>query len=72
MRKLLKNEEKYFQRQFWNIQHTQNILKITRNERRDQTHLLRIYFFVFFLNAIALKIYAEYSYYTILPYFRTH
>ena len=47
MQKSLKNVEKYFQRQFWKIQHAQNILKITPNERRDQTHLLRIYFLVF-------------------------
>ena len=46
MQKLQKNEEKYFQRHFWNIQHAQNILKITPNERGDQTQLLRIYFFV--------------------------
>ena len=43
MQKLPKN----FQRHFWNIQHAQNIFKITPNERGDQTHLLRIYFFVF-------------------------
>ena len=33
MRKSLKNIEKYFQHQFWKIQHTQNILKITPNDR---------------------------------------
>ena len=47
MQKSLKNEEKYFQRQFWKIQHAQSILEITPNERGDQTHLLRIYFLVF-------------------------
>ena len=36
--KIAKNEEKYFQCHFWNIQHAQNILKITPNERGDQTH----------------------------------
>ena len=47
MQKSLKNVEKYFQRQFWKIQHAQNIFKITPNERGDQTHLLGIFFFSF-------------------------
>ena len=47
MQKSLKNVEKYFQRQFWRIRDAQNNLKITPNERGDQTHLLRIYFFEF-------------------------
>ena len=59
MQKLLKNMEKYFQRQFWRIRHAQNILKITPNERGDQTHLLRIYIFLFFKIATPFKIHAE-------------
>ena len=43
MQKSLKNVEKYFQRQFWKIQHAQIILKITPNERGDQMHLLCIH-----------------------------
>ena len=53
--KSLKKMEKYFQHQFWKIQHARNIKKITPNERRDQTHLLRIYFFVFFSECHRLK-----------------
>ena len=45
--KITKNVEKYFQHQFWNIRHAQNILKIKSNEIGDQTHILCIYFFVF-------------------------
>ena len=47
MQKLLKNIEKYFQRQFWEVGHAQNIIKITPNERGDQTHLLHVYNFCF-------------------------
>ena len=50
--------EKYFQRQFWKIRHAQIILKITLNERRDQTHLLRINKKKI-KNAAPFKIYAE-------------
>ena len=47
MQKLLKNAEKYFQRQFWKVRHAQNIIKITPNERGDQMHVLHIYYFDF-------------------------
>ena len=47
MQKSLKKMEKYFQHQFWKIQHAQNIKKITPNKRGDQTCLLHIYVFVF-------------------------
>ena len=48
VQKSLKNVEKYFQPQFWKIRHARNIKKIRPNERGGQTHLLRIYFFVFY------------------------
>ena len=47
--------EKYFQRQFWEVRHAQNIIKITPNERGDQTHYLAIYIYIFFLNATPSK-----------------
>ena len=40
--KIAKKLEKYFQRQFWKVQHAQNIIKITLNERRDRTHSLGV------------------------------
>ena len=47
MQKSLKNEKKYFQRQFWKVRHAQNIIKIIPNKRRDQTHLLGVIFMMF-------------------------
>ena len=47
MQKSLKNVENYFQRQFWKIRHVHNIIKITANERGDQTHLLGGIFIMF-------------------------
>ena len=58
MQKSQKNVEKYFQHQFWRIRDAQNNLKITPNERGDQTHLLRIYFLNFKI-ATPFKIHAE-------------
>ena len=43
--KITKNVEKYFQHKFRKVQHAQNIIKITPNERGDQMHLLHIYYF---------------------------
>ena len=47
MQKSLKNEKKYFQRQFWKVRHEQNIIKITSNERGDQTHSLGVILLMF-------------------------
>ena len=47
MQKSLKKLEKYFQRQFWKLQHAQNIKKITPNERGDQMHLRGVIFIRF-------------------------
>ena len=64
--KIAKKSGKYFQRQFWKIGHAKNIIKITPNKRKDQMHLLHM-FFCYFKNATPFKIHAEYNYYTILP-----
>ena len=45
--KITINVEKYFQHKFRKVQHAQNIIKITPNERGDQMHLLHIYYFWF-------------------------
>ena len=47
MPKLLKNAEKYFQRQFWKVRHAQNIIQITSNERGDELHVFHIHYFIF-------------------------
>ena len=47
MQKSLKNVENYFQRQFWKVRHEQNIIKITSNERGDQTHSLGVILLMF-------------------------
>ena len=47
VQKSLKKVEKYFQRQFWKIGHAKNIIKITPNERKDQTHLLGVILIMF-------------------------
>ena len=47
VQKSLKKVFKKIQRQFWKVQHAQNITKITPNERRDQTHLLGVIFIMF-------------------------
>ena len=39
--------------------HAQNIIKITPNERGDQTQLLHIYIYIVFKNATPSKIDAE-------------
>ena len=45
--KFAKKSGKNFKHKFWKVQHAQNIIKLTPNERGDQTHLLPIFFIVF-------------------------
>ena len=42
--KIAKKCRKKILRQFWKVRHAQNIIKVTPNERRDQTHLLGVIF----------------------------
>ena len=46
--KFAKKSGKNFKHKFWKVQHAQNIIKLTPNESGDQTHLLRIYIYIFF------------------------
>ena len=45
--KIAKKIWKKKQLQFWKVRHAQNIIKITPNERGDQTHLLHIYIYIY-------------------------